>query len=171
MNEDSGIAPGTATDQGLIPGGDDSMHGPPGSLAISAADWHSVLDHLRAALPNESCALLACPESDGPDVLVTRVYPGTNILASPTRFEMDPGEIIAAFVSMREAGLRLAAIAHSHPSDPPTLSPVDLREANYPEAALVIVSFQGPAPEAAAWRLDSGNRSRPQQIPLRIAGP
>jgi proteasome lid subunit RPN8/RPN11 len=130
-----------------------------------------ILAHLRAALPNEGCALLACPDTDGADVLVTRIYPGTNTLASPTRFEMDPAEIIAAFASMRENALRLAAIVHSHPVDPPRLSRIDLREANYPEAALVVVSFLPAEPEVAAWRLLPGQRTRPRPVPFHVAGP
>ena len=144
------------------------MHGPPSSLTIPPDLWRAMLDHLRNALPNEGCGLFACPESDGPDVRVTRHYPGSNLLASPRRFEMEPAEIVSAFVSMREHGLRIAAIYHSHPADPPTLSRIDLRNANYPDAALIVVSFRDADPVAAAWQVPAWKAAKPRQIPIVI---
>jgi proteasome lid subunit RPN8/RPN11 len=83
---------------------------------------------------------------------------------------MEPSEVIDAFRAMREEGLRLAAIFHSHPTTPPTLSEIDLREANYPDAALVIVSFAGGSPEAAAWTLErQGEQWAAVKIPIRVS--
>jgi len=127
------------------------------------------MDHLGTALPAEGCGLLACAENDHGDLTILRIFPGTNTLASPTRYRMAASEVIDAFRAMREHGLRLAAIFHSHPATPPTLSEIDLREANYPDAALLIVSFAGPAPEAAAWRLERrGDQWAAAKIPIRI---
>jgi proteasome lid subunit RPN8/RPN11 len=128
-----------------------------------------MLDHLRAALPAEGCGLLACAEHAAGDVPITHVFPGTNELASPTRYRMAASEVVAAFREMRERGWRLAGIFHSHPTTPPTLSAVDLREANYPDAALVVVSFAGASPEVAGWRLDRrGDKWVAAKIPVRL---
>ena len=115
---------------------------------------------------------MACsrvPETAEGELTIARIFPGTNALASPTRFRMEPAEVIDAFRAMREEGMRLAAIFHSHPTSPPTLSPIDLAEAHYPEAAILIVSFAGDVPEAAAWRLERrGAQWAAAQIPIHV---
>ena len=92
-------------------------------------------------------------------------YPGTNIDRSPTRYTMDPAEVLAAFKSMREKGTVLGAIVHSHPGSPPTPSPTDLAEAYYPEALLVIVSFASGEPVVRVWQLGA---QEPAEIALNI---
>jgi proteasome lid subunit RPN8/RPN11 len=145
------------------------MRSAPNALTISASHWHSLIAHLHSALPAEGCGLLAAPDTEVGDLAITHMFPGRNILDSPTRFRMDPAEVISAFRYMRENDLRLAAIFHSHPTSPPILSATDLREAHYPNAAIVIVSFALPTPEVAAWRLEAGpDGVTPAQIPLRL---
>lgn len=145
------------------------MRAGPTALTIPAAHWRALMDHLRSALPAEGCGLLACDERAEGDLAVTHIFPGRNVLDSPTRYRMDPAEVIAAFRTMRDEKLRLAAIFHSHPASPPTLSATDLREAHYPEAAIVIVSFALEAPVAAAWRLERGTHGlTPEVIPVRV---
>ena len=124
-------------------------------MAISSELWQQILDHLRAALPNEGCGLLACPVTESVAARVTHVFPGRNVLASPIRFRMDGEQVVAAHKFIRAHDLRLAAIFHSHPSSPPTLSLTDRREALYPDAALLVVSFASTPPAAAAWRLET----------------
>ena len=154
---------------GTTPGPGNTTRSAPTALILTAVHWQQMLDHLRAALPAEGCGLLACAESAEGEVVIARIFPGTNTLASPTRFRMDPAEVIDAFRTMREEGMRLAAIFHSHPTSPPTLSPTDLAEAHYPEAAFVIVSFASGSPEAVAWRLERREgRMTPAEIPVRI---
>jgi proteasome lid subunit RPN8/RPN11 len=68
---------------------------------------------------------------------------------------MDGEQVVAAHKFMREHHLRLAAIFHSHPSSPPTLSRTDQEEALYPDSVLLVVSFATEPPEAAAWRIDT----------------
>jgi proteasome lid subunit RPN8/RPN11 len=138
-------------------------------LLFTSEQWRQVIDHLRAALPAEGCGLLACAEDDHGDVTIRHIFPGTNALKSPTRYRMAATEVIDAFRVMREQGLRLAAIFHSHPATPPTLSDIDLREANYPDAAILIVSFAGSSTEAAAWRLQPReDQWAAAKIPIRM---
>jgi proteasome lid subunit RPN8/RPN11 len=67
---------------------------------------------------------------------------------------MHPAQQLRAFQELENRGLEMVAIWHSHPAGPARLSPTDLAEACYPEAALLVVS-----PETAsdgrvpAWRL------------------
>jgi proteasome lid subunit RPN8/RPN11 len=66
---------------------------------------------------------------------------------------MDPVEVLAAFRDLDANGWTLGAIVHSHPATPPMPSPTDLREAFYPEALMLIVSFAAVPPVMRAWRL------------------
>ena len=123
-----------------------------------------------AAAPLEGVGLLAVVD-EGDATRAVRFYPGTNVDRSPTRYTMDPAEVLAAFRDIDANGWRLGAIVHSHPATPPLPSPTDLREAFYPEALLVIVGLAGHAtprrhpapctrpPAARAWRL--GPRPEP----------
>jgi proteasome lid subunit RPN8/RPN11 len=93
-------------------------------------------------------------------------FPGTNELNSPTRYRMAGREVIEAHKIMRERDWWLAAIVHSHPRGPATLSPTDIREALYPHAALLIVDLSGPDPVARAWRVESGPPRAAVEMPL-----
>jgi proteasome lid subunit RPN8/RPN11 len=120
-------------------------------LEIDDSTAAAILQHLRAALPNEGCGLLATVEDPGTSRVV-RFYPGENIDRSATRFTMDPRQVMAAMDEIEARGWRLGGIVHSHPRTPATPSPTDLREAYYPEALLVIASFAA-APVLRAWRV------------------
>lgn len=118
----------------------------------------SILIHLIEATPNEGVGLLAVHPpyvaEDGQKVAeAARFYPGTNVEASPSRFTMDPAEVLAAFRDIRESGWQLGAIVHSHLRGPATPSTTDLREAHYPDALLMIASFADQPAHVRAWRV------------------
>jgi proteasome lid subunit RPN8/RPN11 len=117
-----------------------------------------IMIHLLAAAPNEGVGLLAvgAPFRDDDGFLsveAERFFPGTNIDHSPSRYTMDPQEIIVAFREMREAGLELGVIVHSHLKGPATPSATDVREANYPDALMMIVSFASQPAATGVWRV------------------
>lgn len=137
------------------------------TLRIPGAIVAEMLWHMRAALPAEGCGLLAVLTLADPVAEVVRFYPGTNILDSPTRFTMHPAEVQAAFQDMDRRGWQLGAIVHSHPVSPPTPSPIDLREAYYPDALMLIVSLANGAPRMAAWQLrHDGEQLCPVAVPI-----
>jgi [CysO sulfur-carrier protein]-S-L-cysteine hydrolase len=135
---------------------------PPSGLRIDASTYNAILAHLRAGLPNEGCGLLATKfEPEGGSERVERFYPGTNALQSPTAFEMDPKEVVAALKEVDACGWRLGAIVHSHPTTVPAPSATDLARAYYPGALMLIVSFKASMPEARAWRIEArGERAQ-----------
>jgi proteasome lid subunit RPN8/RPN11 len=137
------------------------------SLCLPPALAASIVDHLRGCLPNEGCGLLAALWDGDGALIGTRYYPGTNVDASPTRFTMAPGEVLTAFRDVEANGWVLGAIVHSHPATPPTPSPTDLREAFYPEALMVVVSFAGHPPAMRAWRLTAGPARVVVEVPVR----
>ena len=150
---------------------------PPRALILPEQLRAECLVHLAAAAPWEGVGLLAVPEEDDdappgdnwheerPAVRAVRFYPGTNGAASATRYTMPPEEVLAAFGDMAARAWRLGAIIHSHPRGPATPSPTDLREAFYPEALMVIVSFAAVPPELRAWWV-GGADGRPREVPV-----
>jgi proteasome lid subunit RPN8/RPN11 len=128
---------------------------PPGGLRIDSSTFNAILAHLQAGLPNEGCGLLATTfELNGGAERVERFYPGTNLVQSPTSFEMDPKEVVTALKEIEACGWRLGAIVHSHPTTAPAPSATDLRQAYYPGALMLIVSFRSEEPEARAWQIE-----------------
>ncbi len=113
-----------------------------------------ILGHLRAAAPSEGVGLVAvAPLGDDGLADATCFYPGTNLDASPSRYTMDPAEVLAAFRDMEACGWRLGAIAHSHPVTAAVPSETDLREAHYRDALMLIVSLAGDMPVMRAWQI------------------
>lgn len=127
-------------------------------LEISERLFTRLINHLADVAPQEGCGLVAF---DG--ARPVEVYPGTNVLASASRFRMADSEVLRAVEDMDRRGWWLGAIYHSHPNSPAEPSTTDLREANWPDALMIIVSFMGGEPQAKAWKL-SGLRFEQVEI-------
>ncbi|MDQ3656517.1 MAG: M67 family metallopeptidase [Chloroflexota bacterium] len=121
------------------------------SLSMNASLFDAIVKHLAAALPNEGVCLVATVAT-GEAERATAFFPGTNLDHSPTRYTMDPAEVMAAFRVIGANGWRLGAIAHSHASSGPTPSATDLQEAFYPDAFMLIVGFINGVAAARLWR-------------------
>ena len=125
--------------------------------------------HLRAAFPYEGVGLLAVDRhvrdaTGAAPVTAVHFFPGTNIEASATRFTMDPEEVIGALRTLRERGWLLGGIVHSHLNGPATPSAVDLNEAHYPDALMIVVSFAASPVEMHAWRIEGDRDVREVEI-------
>lgn len=141
------------------------------SLILPAALFARLVAHLRAASPREGVGLLG--GTIGPDgALAIEFYPGTNADASPTRYTMEPAEVLAAFNGMEAEGLILVAIVHSHPASEPIPSATDLQEAAYPEALVLIVGLGTEPLRARCWRMvPQGDRGglEMSEVPIAVA--
>lgn len=120
----------------------------PHRLEISERLFTRMVNHLADVVPHEGCGLVAF--DDGRPV---EIYPGTNVLHSSSRFRMADVEVLQAVEEMDRRGWWLGAIYHSHPNSPPEPSTTDLREANWPDALMLIVSFMSGEPDLRAWRV------------------
>ena len=137
-------------------------------LTIPVGMYRSMIRHLADALPNEGVGLLATANG-GEEWRATAFIPGTNIDRSPTRYTMEPAEVVAALRRIDANGWRLGAIVHSHVATPPTPSATDLREAYYPDALMLIVGFGSGSAEPRLWRLRVGSGpGEPVEIALVI---
>jgi proteasome lid subunit RPN8/RPN11 len=145
---------------------------PPGErLVIPEPMFARIVAHLCRSLPAEGCGLIGIANEPDAPLRAERFYPGTNDDQSPTHYTMNVGEVVAAFDDMDRRGLRLGAIVHSHPTTPPTPSPTDLREAFYPEALMLIVSFAADEPVARAWRIINAAADRAMtEVPIEREG-
>ena len=104
-----------------------------GKLYLSQRDVHEILEHARAALPNECVGLLF-----GQEDKVKRRVPLTNIAEASTRYFADPAELLVALREAEARGDDLLAIYHSHPNGRQTPSETDIEEAHYNAVHLII---------------------------------
>jgi [CysO sulfur-carrier protein]-S-L-cysteine hydrolase len=113
-------------------------------LTIRKIDLERIYDACDRAYPNEACGILG-----GHGSMVETVIPMTNAHPSPHYYEMNPEEQFQVMKDMREAGLEMVGIYHSHTGGPAYPSMVDVERAywpgtalpNYPEARYLIVTL------------------------------
>ena len=99
-----------------------------------------LIEEARRAPNEECCGLLV-----GRDGVIRALYPARNALASATAYEIAPQELFRLMRQIRDAGLQLLGIYHSHPAGDNRPSARDIEQAYYPDAAYFILS---PAPDA-----------------------
>lgn len=99
--------------------------------------------HCREGYPDEACGLLA-----GLGKEVSQLYRMTNADPSPVSYLMDADEQCAAMRDMRERGVAMLAIFHSHPASPAYPSGKDVDLAFYDDCVYIIVGLSGGAAEA-----------------------
>jgi proteasome lid subunit RPN8/RPN11 len=132
-----------------------------------------------AELPNECVGLLAAkPENRGDSIRVERRYPLVNALAGPVEYLagwLVPGglraqlvnglasqveylssdtSLLAAHVDMRESGLDMVGVYHSHPTTEPVPSRKDLGRNFYGLYVVhFIISLKEQTPVVRGWWL------------------
>ena len=106
---------------------------------------HELLEHSKTEAPDEACGILAgkaYSEQSQDDKKVEKVYPMTNVKASPEAFFMDSKEQFKIMKEIRNLKLEMVGIYHSHPKTEAYPSAHDVELANYPEISYVIVSIE-----------------------------
>ena len=104
--------------------------------------------------PNECCGLLL-----GTQDLIDEAVPTRNVLAHPSRYQIDPEEHIAINRRLRGTTRSVIGAYHSHPRTEAIPSPRDVIEAHYPEFVWLIVSLAGDQPDFRAYRIVDGKAS------------
>jgi|SRR6516164_625126 proteasome lid subunit RPN8/RPN11 len=119
-----------------------------------------LLSEARSDPSAECCGLLA-----GQGGSITQVFTAHNAAENPTTaYEIAPPELFQLMGKIREAGLELLGIYHSHPNSDNQPSARDIERAYYPDAAYFILSVHTNAPDPIrAFSIRDGHR-----IELRI---
>ena len=117
-------------------------------IVITKKIYEAMIDHAKKGYPNEACGILAGPppKADGSaDALVaekmTHFFPMKNLDESSISYFMDPKEQLSVFKKMRELGVEMTGIFHSHVASEATPSQKDVRLAFYQEVSYLIVSL------------------------------
>jgi proteasome lid subunit RPN8/RPN11 len=105
-------------------------------LRIKKEIYEEMLKHCIDCLPYEACGILA-----GKDNLVTEIYKIKNIESSSVSYFMEPKEQLKAMKDIRQRGLEMVAIFHSHPFGSAYPSQKDLELAFY-DVYYIIVSIE-----------------------------
>ena len=128
--------------------------------------YEEMVSQALAELPNECCGLLAGTLEDNPPGLplarVVRRYPLVNAAASPREYDAEPRDLFAAHRAMRQAGLEVLAIYHSHPTAEAVPSRTDLSRNYWPDVIAFIISLKGSEPVMRAWWLNADNYQEAQ---------
>jgi len=108
--------------------------------------------------PVEGCGVLVGRFDAGPSVVEATA--GRNLVTERARdrYELDPGDILAAERAARSAGLDVVGFWHTHPDHPARPSRFDTERA-WADYVYVICSTtaEGVA-DLRAWRLDASSR-------------
>jgi proteasome lid subunit RPN8/RPN11 len=111
------------------------------SLRIESSVLRRLQVYARLDPRLECCGMLA-----GRDGTTTCAFPATNAASTrATSYEIAPKELFHLTRAIRDAGLELLGIYHSHPNGKNEPSPRDIAQAYYPDLAYFIIS---PRPDA-----------------------
>ena len=123
-----------------------------------------IVDHAKRETPYECCGILA-----GAFACITEMYEIGNLASDDpriadlkipedrkVRYMMDPKEQFHALRNMRERGLTMLGIYHSHPHSQAFPSATDVRLAFYPEVFYLIISMADTVPDLRAFFIVDG---------------
>ena len=127
---------------------------------LAATLYQQMVAHCQAASPIEACGLVG-----GPDAYHgTRLFPLTNVNASPTSYLLDGKDILQVLQALDQEDLELNAIYHSHPATQARPSQVDIDQAHMPTLYLIL-SLSDAEPVLRGYFIHDGDV---KEIPVEI---
>ncbi|MFN0243263.1 MAG: Mov34/MPN/PAD-1 family protein [Planctomycetota bacterium] len=119
------------------------------SLRAELSAW------IRLGYPREACGLLIgrCEQDER---RVERVVHAHNLAVARDRYELDPGDLVAADHAARAVQLSIIGIWHSHPDQPAVPSDADRANAWSGWSYLIVSVTRGEIGALRAWRLEGG---------------
>ncbi len=106
-------------------------------IIISKQIQDSIIEHAKKEFPHEACGILAGKNEN----TVTDFFPMKNMDKASISYFMDPKEQLLVFKKMRQLGISMCGIFHSHVASLAYPSQKDVRLAFYPEVSYLIVSL------------------------------
>ena len=113
---------------------------------MPAATRRALVEHARDEAPNEACGLVLLR-----DGVAVEYRPGRNALASPYRFQLEPGDPADFFAE--DDGYELA-VFHSHPETEARPSRTDIANIGLWEARPYLI-LSLARDELRAWRIEA----------------
>ncbi|TAN60528.1 M67 family peptidase [bacterium] len=124
-------------------------------ISLSKELFLQIVKHCKEELPDEACGILA-----GKGSAVEKAYEMINADKSPENFIMDPAEQLKVMKELRNLGLEMVGIYHSHVASEAYPSSRDIELAFYPEARYCIVTLKDKNnPRIRAFRIKEGKIS------------
>lgn len=120
-------------------------------IRISSDLLAAIAGHAARVWPNECCGLLVGAGDRIDEVVATR-----NVLAHPSRYQIDPQEHIDTNRRLRGTIRSVVGAYHSHPRTDAVPSRRDLQEAYYPDFVWLIVSLKTGTPQYRLYGIAGG---------------
>ena len=137
-------------------------------LTLTPAVREQIIEHCLAGRPEEACGLLG-GLVDGESAEATVCYPGRNLAASRTLYELDPKDHLLADRDAEAHGLEIVGVFHSHTHTEAYPSPTDVAQAPDPFWHYVLVSLRDDEPVLRSFRIvDQQITEEPLAIPTLI---
>jgi proteasome lid subunit RPN8/RPN11 len=125
-------------------------------IHIENEAWQNMVEHARAAYPQECCGAMLGTLDDG-NKSVTVAVPLENAYqgARESRYELRPEDLLNADKAARSRGMDLVGIYHSHPDCDAYFSETDLKN-SCPWYSFVVLSIRkGALDHANSWLPDA----------------
>lgn len=123
-------------------------------VRITAEVEAQICEHALRQRPNEACGLFT---AEARSDMIDRFHPITNTAASPTRFSLDPREMLTVEREAEAANRDVVGVMHSHVTTAAYPSPTDVRDSALydPSGRLlqVIVSLERGLPVVRCYRI------------------
>jgi|SRR5208283_597465 len=120
-------------------------------ITIPKHIFEDMFSYCREGYPNEACGILA-----GRGREVSRLFRMRNAESSPVSYLMDSKEQFEVMKALRDEGLSIVALFHSHPASAAYPSAKDVALAFYEDSAYVIVGLSGREPVVKAFFITNG---------------
>ena len=135
-------------------------------LKIKNEQLVEIIRHAKESDPDEACGILA-----GKKEKVEKVYKMTNTSDKPEMcYFMDTKEQFKILKEIRNLGLEMAAIYHSHAHSEAYPSKRDIELAYYPAASYVIISLEDKGkPVARSFKIVEGKITEEEIKPYEPA--
>jgi [CysO sulfur-carrier protein]-S-L-cysteine hydrolase len=102
---------------------------------LDSVFYKEIVEQALREFPNEACGVIAA-DAGTP----VRVYPMTNVDASPATYRLDGKEQLTVFDELDDRGWDLWAIYHSHTHSGAYPSETDRKLAFYPDSRYLVLS-------------------------------
>lgn len=130
-------------------------------LILKKELFDQIVSQSRKEFPNEACGILAGKDrkvNGERSRTVEKVYEMSNTDASPSTFFMEAKEQLKVMKEIRNSGIQMIGIYHSHVASQAYPSAHDVELAFYPEVSYAIISLEDKKnPVIKSFKIQEGN--------------